>query len=58
MKESPIKEVTIEKILQDTGAVGRPFYSKVSEIKRVRFFGILIYKESITGNFPETENKK
>jgi len=58
MKQFPIVGVTIEKILQDTGSQGRPFYSKVSEIKWVRVFGVLVYKISTLGNFPEQENKK
>ena len=58
MKNYPIVGVVIEKILQDTGSSGRPFYSKVSEIKKVRLFGVLIYRISTTGNFPEQDSKK
>jgi hypothetical protein len=57
-KQFPIVGVVIEKILQDTGQPGRPFFSKVSEIKRVRLFGVLVYKISTLGNFPEPETKK
>jgi hypothetical protein len=56
-KERPILGVTVEKILHDTGTNGRSFFAKVSEIKRVRLFGVLLFKISITGNFPDPKDK-
>jgi hypothetical protein len=58
LKDHPIVSVLIEKILQDTGVPGRPFYSKVSETKSIRFFGVLVKKITTIGNFPEQDSKK
>jgi hypothetical protein len=58
LKNHPIVSIVIEKILQDTGVAGRPFYSKVSETKSIRFFGVLVKKITTLGNFPEHESKK
>ena len=57
-KERPILSVTVGKKLQDTGTNGRSFFAKVSEIKRVYLFGILVFKISITGNFPDPKEKQ
>ena len=56
-KDFPVIGVVVDKTLKDTGQPGRPFYSKISEIKRVRLFGLLIYKHSALGNFPEPDKK-
>jgi hypothetical protein len=56
-KEHPVFEVHIEKVLKDTGSPGKPFYSKVAEYKRFKIFGILISKVSITGEFPDPDEK-
>jgi hypothetical protein len=57
-KDRPILSVTVEKTLKDTGTSGRPFYSKIGETKKIRVFGVLVYKLSITGNFPEPIEKE
>jgi len=53
-----IYSVRLEKVMQNTGTRERPFYAKVEEHKYYRLFGILIKKVSITGNFPDPEDKK
>ena len=57
-KEFPILSVATERVLKDTGTPGRAFYTKVLETMRIRFLGILIFKTTNSGSFPETENKK
>jgi len=58
MADHPLCEVVVEKTLQDTGQPGRPFFAKVSEVLRLRLFGLLIFKSTNKGNFPDPAEKK
>ena len=57
-KERPITEGTRDKILKNTGSADRPFYAMVGQIRRFRIFGILVWKNTNTSNFPEPLDKK
>jgi hypothetical protein len=55
MKEFPIVGVIIDKTLKDTGQPGKPFYARICQIMRIRFLGLLVYKITSNGNFPDKE---
>lgn len=57
-KEFPILGVTIDRELKNTGTEQRPFFAKIRETMRVRFLGLLIFKTTNSGSFPEPEYKK
>jgi len=57
-RDFPILSVVIDKTLKDTGTSGRPFFAKVCQIMRVRFIGLLVFKKTTNGNFPDSEDKK
>jgi len=57
-KDFPIIGVVVDKTLKDTGQPGRPFFAKVCQTMKIRFLGLLVYKITTNGNFPETESKK
>ena len=57
-KEFPILGVTVARELKNTGTDQRPFWAKISETMRVRLLGLLIFKHTNSGNFPEPEVKK
>lgn len=57
-REFPILGVTIDRELKNTGTDQRPFWAKIRETLKVRFLGLLIFKTTNSGNFPEQENKK
>jgi len=57
-KDFPVIRVSTERELKDTGQPGRPFFTKAQVIIRVWFFGVLIFKHTNTGNFPEPETKR
>jgi hypothetical protein len=44
--------------MQNTGSKDRPFYAKAGEHKYYRLFGILIKEVTITGDFPDPDDKK
>jgi len=54
----PIYSVKLEKTMQNTGSKDRPFYAKAGEHKYYRLFGILIKEVTITGDFPDPDDKK
>jgi hypothetical protein len=53
--EFPIVGVVIDKTLKDTGQPGKPFYARICQIMRIRFLGLLVYKITSNGNFPDKE---
>ena len=54
-----IYSVELVKVMKNTAGSGKnPFYAKVEEYKYYRLFGILIKKVSITGEFPDPEEKR
>ncbi len=57
-KERPILSVDDTKLLKNTGTDAKPFWSKIGEGRRIRLLGILIYRHTSTGNFPDPEDKK
>lgn len=57
-KNFPIIGVVIDKTLKDTGQPGRPFFAKVCQTMMIRFLGLLVYKITTNGNFPDPNNKK
>ena len=58
-KEFPIIGVVVDKTLKDTSQTpGRPFFAKICQTMRIRFLGLLVYKITTNGNFPEQESKK
>lgn len=44
---------TRDKILENTGTKDRPFYAMKQQIRRIRIFGVLIWENTNTSNFPE-----
>lgn len=45
--------------MKNTAGAGKsPFYAKVEEYKYYRLFGILIKKVTITGEFPDPDDKR
>jgi hypothetical protein len=56
-KERPILDVDDEKVLKNTGTEQRPFWAKIGQNRRIRLFGILIFRHTSTGDFPDQDNK-
>jgi hypothetical protein len=56
-KERPIIDNDLEKVLKDTGTSGRPFYALVKRIRRLRIFGLLVYKGNFHSNLPDISEK-
>jgi len=57
-RERPIFKLTVEKILKNTGTINHPFYAMSEKIRRIRIFGLLIYKFSGTSIFPDSYKGK
>jgi hypothetical protein len=57
-KERSIVSNDLEKILKDTGTSGRPFYALVGKIRRLRIFGLLVYKGNFHSNLPDISEKE
>lgn len=57
-KERPIIDNNLEKTLKDTGTSGRPFYALVGRKRRVRLFGILLYRGGFKSNLPDISEKE
>ena len=53
--EFPILGVTVDRELKNTGTEQRPFLAKIRETMRVRLLGLLIFKTTNSGSFPEPE---
>jgi hypothetical protein len=56
--EFPILSIIDDKTLKNTGTDARPFWAKIGITRRIRFFGLLIFKHTSTGDFPEAIDKK
>ena len=56
--DHPVLEVIDEKQLKNTGSEQRPFFTKIAETRWVRFLGLLLFKHSSTGNFPDPSDKE
>jgi hypothetical protein len=58
-KKRAIYSVEFVKVMKNTAGAGKsPFYAKVEEYKYYRLFGILIKKVTITGEFPDPDDKR
>jgi hypothetical protein len=57
-KERPILEVKDKKELKNTGTESRPFWARVGQTRWVRLFGILLFKHTSEGNFPDPLDKE
>jgi hypothetical protein len=57
-KERPLLDVKDEKVLKNTGTEQRPFWAKVGEYRWIRLMGLLIFRHSSIGNFPDPADKE
>ena len=56
--EFPILKVTDDKVMKNTGSEQRPFWTKALTTRRIRFFGILVFRHISGGNFPDPADKE
>jgi hypothetical protein len=56
-KEHPFTEWDSEKILENTGSKEKPFFALVNNIKRLRIFGVLVFRANLKSTFPTDGGK-